>query len=179
MLLGWQALFAACNYVESRMIQALLVLTQPEYNPKPFHQMLIFWAATAFAVFMNILASTVLPIFEGCVLLYWVTGFFAVLIPLLALGQHQKPTQVFNNWINEGDFSSQGLSFMVGLVGTTQTIMGADGAVHVSPISQTLSNTPNNIEEHRCLKKYTTLQPWFLSQYYSASLLTVLWDLRC
>ena len=128
--------------------------------------MFIFWASTAFAVFMNILASTILPIFEGFVLLYWITGFFAVLIPLLALGQHQKPSQVFNNWINEGDFSSQGLSFMVGLVGTTQTIMGADGAVHVSTKSQTLFTTAIDIEQHRCLKKSTTLQSWSLNQYY-------------
>ena len=89
--------FCSCQLCRIEDDPGTNVLTQPAYDPKPFHQMLIFWASTTFAVFVNILASTILPIFEGCVLLYWITGFFAVLIPLLALGQHQKTSQVLNN----------------------------------------------------------------------------------
>lgn len=93
--------------------------------------MLLFWAVMAFAVFINVLASTVLPKFEGFILALHVVGFFAILLPLLFYGEHQDPHQVFGLWLNLGNFPTQGTSFMVGLLGPVFMFFGADGAVHV------------------------------------------------
>ena len=65
-------------------------------------------------------------------MLLYFAGFFAVLLPLIILGGHQSPHQVFGQWMNQGEFSTQGLSFMVGLIGGYLVIAGADGAIHVS-----------------------------------------------
>ena len=107
-------------------------MTRPEYVPKPYQHMLLFWAVMAFAVFINVLASTVLPKFEGFILLIHLAGYFAILLPLLILGEHQDPHQVFGLWLNLGNFPTQGVSFMVGLLGPVFMFLGADGAVHVS-----------------------------------------------
>lgn len=106
-------------------------MTRPDYDPKPYQHMLLFWAVMAFAVFINVLASTVLPKFEGFILFLHIIGYFAILLPLLVLGEHQDPHQVFDLWLNLGNLPSQGTSFMVGLLGPVFMFLGADGAVHV------------------------------------------------
>ena len=172
-LIGWQGIFAAVNYVESKMIQALIVLTRPEYVPQRWHQMLFYWAATIFAVLVNIATSTVLPRFEGFALPFCITGFFAILIPLITLGAHQSPGKVFHLWMNQGEFPTQGLSFMVGLVGTAQTILGVDGAIHVSVYYQALPLWQSLILS-RCPRKSTMPRRWYLGLSYHALWWTVL-----
>ena len=130
-VLGWQALFAAANFVSAALIQGLIVLTRPNYDPKPYQHMLLYWAVMAFTVFINVLTSTVLPKVEGFILVLHIFGYFAILLPLLVLGEHQDPHQVFDLWLNLGNFPTQGLSFAVGLLGPVFTFLGADGAVHV------------------------------------------------
>ena len=130
-VLGWQALFAAANFVSSALIQGLIVLTRPNYDPKPYQHMLLYWAVMAFTVFINVLASTVLPKLEVFVLFLHIVGYFAILLPLLVLGEHQDPHQVFGLWLNMGHLPTQGTSFAVGLLGPVFTFLGADGAIHV------------------------------------------------
>ena len=130
-VLGWQASFATANFVSAALIQGLIVLTRPSYDPQPYQHMLLFWAVMAFAVFINVLASTVLPKFEGLILVLHIVGYFAILLPLLILGEHQDPHQVFGLWLNLGNLPTQGTSFMVGLLGPVFMFLGADGAVHV------------------------------------------------
>ncbi|KAK3171915.1 hypothetical protein OEA41_003999 [Lepraria neglecta] len=93
----------------------------------------------AFAVFINVLASTVLPKFEGFILVLHIVGYFAILLPLLILGEHQDSHQVFGLWMNEGHLPTQGVSFMVGLLGPVFMFLGADGAVHMS---EEIQNAP-------------------------------------
>lgn len=85
----------------------------------------------AFAVFINVLASTVLPKFEVFILFLHIIGYFATLLPLLVLGEHQGPHQVFGLWLNLGNLPTQRTSFMVGLLGPVFMFSGDDGAVHV------------------------------------------------
>ena len=107
-------------------------MARSDFTPEPYQQMLLFWAATAFALCINILTSTFLPKVEGFVLLLFFAGFFAVVLPLAILGEHQRPAQVFTKWINQGEFATQGLAFMVSLIGVNLIMSGADGAIHVS-----------------------------------------------
>ena len=130
-VLGWQALVAAANFVSAALIQGLIVLTRPNYDPKPYQHILLYWAVMVFTVFINVLASTVLPKFEGFILVLHIVGYFAILLPLLVLGEHQDPHQVFGLWLNMGHWPTQGTSFTVGLLGPVFTFLGADGAVHV------------------------------------------------
>lgn len=118
--------------------------------------MLLLWAAISVAVFVNAVIGGLLPKFEGCVLILHVLGFFAILLPLIVYGPHQPASEVFGNFMNTGDWPTQGLSFMIGLVGNVFAFggtcflqvlwctvygedsltaqLGADGAIHVCSV---------------------------------------------
>jgi choline transport protein len=112
------------------MVQGLAVLTT-SYHPKAWQTTLIIWAVLLFTVFINLSASWLLPNFERLVLVLHIAGFFAVLIPLACMGQHNSANEVFTTFLNEGGWQTQGLSFFVGIVGNIFAFAGSDAAVHV------------------------------------------------
>ncbi|THV55325.1 hypothetical protein BGAL_0010g00440 [Botrytis galanthina] len=114
---GWQA--------------SVILMTKSDYVPKPWQSMLFLWAILAFAVVINTVASKTLAHFEGVILVLHILGFFAVLIPLVYLSPHGD-TSLFTTFVNEGGWSSQGLSFMIGLPASVFSLIGADSAVHMS-----------------------------------------------
>ncbi|PVI00908.1 amino acid transporter [Periconia macrospinosa] len=131
-LAGWQASTASAAYLTGSLIQGLMILTLPDYTPQSWHTTLLYWAITAFAVFINIGAGWLLPKFEASLLVLHILGFFAVLIPLLILGPKGNAKEVFTTFTNLGGWSSQGLSFCVGIMGTVFAFAGGDGPIHLS-----------------------------------------------
>jgi choline transport protein len=129
---GWQSVAASSGYLLAVIIQGILLLTRPEYVPKSWHTVLLFWALSAFAVLINSTTSRFLARFEGTVLILHLVGFFCVLIPMVYLGPHASAKDVFTVFANTGGWSSQGLSFLVGMPASVFCLMGADSAVHVS-----------------------------------------------
>lgn len=115
-------------------MQGLAILCNSTYIPKPWQTTLIIWAVIAFAVFVNVTVSGLLPKFEGLILVLHVLGFFAILIPVVYLSDHMPAESVFTTFLNEGKWKTQGLSFMIGMVGNMFAFMGADAAVHVYPV---------------------------------------------
>lgn len=99
-------------------------MNNPEYIPERWHGTLLFWALVVFAVFMNTVASSFLPKFEGLILIFHVLGFFAILIPLVYMGPRGSATDVYTLFLNEGGWPTQGLSFFIGLVGNAFAFLG-------------------------------------------------------
>jgi choline transport protein len=146
-LIGWQAIVASGCYLCATLIQGLIVLGNPHYVSESWHTLLIYWAAVAFAIFVNTLGSRLLPKIESLILILHTVGFFAILIPLIYFAPHGNAEEVFTKFINSGGWSSNGLSFMIGCVGqvllgktnsrvrvschSLTTELGADSAVHV------------------------------------------------
>lgn len=58
-------------------------------------------------------------------------AFIGVLIPLWVLAPLNSAEMVFTEFMNLGGWSSQGLSFMVGLLSSIYGLLGADTAVHM------------------------------------------------
>jgi hypothetical protein len=65
------------------------------------------------------------------ILILHVLGFFAILIPLVILGPHGDVEELFTTFVNNGGWPSQGLSFMVGMMGNVFAFVGTDAAFHV------------------------------------------------
>jgi hypothetical protein len=65
---------------------------------------------------------------------------------------------VFTQFMNQGGWSSQGLSFFVGLIGSVFAFVGGDAAVHVS--QPVLSHEKAATHFFRCRRKSKTL-PWW------------------
>jgi hypothetical protein len=133
-VIAWQALAASTGYLISTWLQGIIILSYPNFVPKPWRTMLIIWAVMLFAVVMNCTTSRVLARFEGLILVLHLGGFFCVLIPLIYLGPHDTTSAraVFTTFMNEGGWSTQTLSFLVGLPASVFSLMGADCVVHVS-----------------------------------------------
>ena len=106
------------------MIQGLIVLTHPNYVPKPWQAMLLFWAIMFFALLINTLTNRALARFEGVILLLHLFGFFAVLVPMIYLGQHGDAASVFTNFMNNGGWPSTARSFFVGLPASVFALFG-------------------------------------------------------
>lgn len=132
------------------MIQGLIVLVDPNYTPAGWHSTLLLWAVTFFCVSINTVVSGLLPKFEAVILFLHILGFFAILIPLVVLGPHGDPQDVFNSFYNGGMWPTQGLSFMVGMIGNVFAFFGADGAIHVR---NSLGCTTTAANSCRCPRK--------------------------
>lgn len=121
---GWQALAASGGYLCGTLIQGLIVLNNPTYNPQGWQGTLLFWAAIFVAVIFNTVISSVLPQVESLILVIHVLGFFAILIPVVYLAPHGSASEVFTLFLNAGNWPTQGLSFFVGLIGLVFSLLG-------------------------------------------------------
>lgn len=131
-VLGWQAFCASVGYLNGTMTQGLIIFTDPSYEPHPWHSVMLFWGVILFGVSVNTVISSWLPKFEGLILILHIIGFFAIVLPLVILGPRTQPSQVFQTFINGGNWPTNGLSFFVGLLGNVFAFFGADGAIHMS-----------------------------------------------
>ena len=131
-VLGWQALVASVEYLNGAMTQGLIILTDPTYEPHPWHTVMLYWGVVPFGVLVNIVIGSWLPKFESLILILHVVGLFAILFSLTLLGPHTQPSQVFQTFINSGNWPTNGLSFFVGLLGNVFAFFGGDGAIHMS-----------------------------------------------
>ncbi|KAH1273596.1 hypothetical protein KXW98_001029 [Aspergillus fumigatus] len=138
-VIGWQATFATACYLCGTMVQGVAVLTRPNYQPQSWHPTFYFWAIVAFAVSINVVGRNVLPKFEGLILVVHILGFFAILIPLVSLADIGSAKDVFTEFVNQGGWPTQGLSFFVGLIGSVFAFVGGDAAVHMS---EEIQNAP-------------------------------------
>ncbi|KAI0895209.1 amino acid transporter [Annulohypoxylon nitens] len=131
-VIGWQAAVASLGFLSAQLIQGLAVMGNPSYDPLAWQRTLLLWASIAFAVCVNTVISTALPKVEGLVLIVHVLGFFGILVPLVYLSPKNSTEEVFTVFLNEGGWQTQGLSFMLGMIGAVFNFLGADGAVHMS-----------------------------------------------
>lgn len=131
-VLGWQTGLASITFIAGTLIQGLIVLNVESYVFERWHGTLLVIAIVAFAVLFNTLLAKRLPMIEGMVLILHLAGFFGVLIPLWVLAPRNSAAAVFTQFENLGGWSTQGLSFMVGLLTSVYGLLGADSAIHMS-----------------------------------------------
>ncbi|KAH9908357.1 amino acid/polyamine transporter I [Xylariomycetidae sp. FL2044] len=137
-IVGWQAVTASAAYLIGTLLQGVVILCKPDYIPKPWQSMLFLWAVLLFSVFINTVASRTLAHFEGAILILHIFGFIAIIVPLVYLAPHSDNT-IFTTFVNGGGWSTQGLSFMIGLPATVYSIVGADSAIHMAEEIQNAS----------------------------------------
>lgn len=129
---GWQASIASSAYLEGVLIQNLIEVVSPDYNPKFWHGTLLCYAVLLVCIFVNTLAGTKLPRIEIVLLVVYILSFFGIVVPLVYLAPHGNAHDVFATFVNGGGWSTQGLSFFVGLSGNAFAFLGADCVYHMS-----------------------------------------------
>ncbi|CAG8950590.1 hypothetical protein HYFRA_00002799, partial [Hymenoscyphus fraxineus] len=160
-LIGWQSGLASVAFLGASILQGLVVLNHDEYMPTRWQGTLIFYAIIAFIVFVNTYLARWLPKIEGLVLCIHILGFFAVLIPLVYLAPHSSSEDVFKTFRNGGGWSSDGISFFVGLVTSIFSFLGADSACHMgkeTTFLQKVFSPDNHLAEE--IHNASTVVPW-------------------
>ena len=122
---------AGTAYVAGTLVQGLLILNHPGYDYQRWHETLLFYAVIAFSLFINTYLGRLLPQIESMMLFFHILGFFGILIPLVYLAPHQSAKEVFTTFYNGGDWSTTGVSFLVGLVTAMDSFPGLDAADHI------------------------------------------------
>lgn len=106
------------------MIQGLLVLNYPGYTFARWHGTLLFYAILSFSLLINTYLARLLPKVESMVLIVHIVGFFIILIPLVYLAPHGSAADVFATFTNNGGWSSDGVSFFIGLSTSMYSFIG-------------------------------------------------------
>lgn len=89
-------------------------------------------AATALATLINMYGSRALAWAELIMFACQILGFFAVLIPLWAMGKKSSADEVFFTFQDNSSWGSMGTACLVGLLGPTATLVGGDCAAHLT-----------------------------------------------
>ncbi|PQE24741.1 choline transport protein [Rutstroemia sp. NJR-2017a WRK4] len=145
-VISWQAFVAEVCYTCASLIQGLIILNYEDYDPKLWQATLLFYAIALFGVFINTYLGRLLPRIEALMLILYIVGFFAVLIPVAYLSPHTSAKKVFTVFQNLGGWDSMGLSFFVGWITSVSSFVGNDGADHIAEeISQATKVIPFSI----------------------------------
>lgn len=129
--IGWQVANAATNHLCAALIQNIIKFGHPSYNPASWKRIIICWCVQALALGANLVGGKFLPRLETFALVIHVLGFFGIMIPLAYMSEHKASKEVFQEFWNTGEFTTQSLSWLVGTIACAGAFSGGDGAVHV------------------------------------------------
>ncbi len=114
--LSWQGGVASGAYLIGTLIQALISLNRPVYEPERW-QGTLFVIGVAFIVFnINVWGAKALPFLQNCLLILHVCGFAVIVIVLWVTARVQSAKAVFTQFENYGGWNSMGLSLMIGQI---------------------------------------------------------------
>ena len=74
----------------------------------------MFYAVILIGLMINTILARTLPYFESAILIIHILGFFGLLVPLVYLAPKGNAADVFQTWLNEGDWDTRGLTFVIG-----------------------------------------------------------------
>jgi choline transport protein len=130
--LAWIATVATESLFAGTMIQGILIMNYPNYVAQRWQGTLLTWLVIAVNVFINTVIPGALPKYQLSIMLLHILGFFAVMITLLKTSPIGDNATVWLTSLNEGGWSTQGLSYCIGFIGNVATFVGADASVHMA-----------------------------------------------
>ena len=114
------------------MIQGLIILNYPSYKPQQYHGTLLYYAIVALILFVNVFGMRIFPHIETIALILHIIFFFMLMVPMVYLAPRSSPKFVFASFENNGGWTSNGVSWCIGLLTSTYALSGIDGASHMS-----------------------------------------------
>jgi len=130
--LSWQAGNASGSFLTGTIIQALLTVNYPTYDPKNWQGTLFVFAMVAIVYAVNIWGAQIWPKMQNGLMVLHIFVFLIVIIALWVCTPHQAAKSVFAGFSNEGGWSTIGLSLMVGQITAIYGLLGAEGTAHMA-----------------------------------------------
>lgn len=100
------------------------MLNYPDYEFQRWHGTLLHIAIVLVSFFFNTVTKPLLPAIELFFFGLHVTGFLALMVPLVVLAPKASADEVFSTFYNGGGWSTDGLSFFIGLSATMFAFVG-------------------------------------------------------
>jgi len=123
--LSWQAGNASGSFLTGTIIQALLIVNYPDYNPTNWQGTLFVFAMVLIVYVVNIWGAQLWPKIQNGLMVMHVMAFLVVIIVLWVMAPHQPASNVFTGFTNEGGWNSMGLSLMVGQITAIYALLGS------------------------------------------------------
>lgn len=130
--LGWMANVAAGAYFAATMIQSITAQSNPSYDPHRWQGTLLIFAVMVVVFLVNSIGTRLISIAEGFILVLHLSGFLAILVPLLYFSEKGTSREVWGTFSNQGGWDSNGLAWFVGLISANLPLIGYDGPAHLS-----------------------------------------------
>ena len=130
--LSWQAGTAAGSFLTGTIIQGLIGVNNPDYEPTAWQGTLFVFAMVLVLLFFNVVGSDWIPMLQNFLLLFHTLGFLTVIIVLLVMAPKQSASDVFANPTQSGGWSSMGLALMVGQISTIFGGLSSDATAHIA-----------------------------------------------
>lgn len=123
-VLSWQAGNASGSFLTGTIIQALIGLNHPSYEPKAYEGTLLVFACVLFIFAVNYWAAHIWPHLQNGLMLLHILGFLVTIIVLWVYADHNTPQQVWLEFTSEGGWGNIGLSLMVGQITAIYSLLG-------------------------------------------------------
>lgn len=129
---SWQAGSGSGSYLTGTIIQGLIIVNYPDYEPKAWQGTLLIFAMVLVIYIFNVWGARMVPEVQTYLLGLHLSLFVATIIVLWVRAPHVSAATVFTQFSNEGGWSSMGLSLMVGQITAIYTLFCGDATAHMS-----------------------------------------------
>ncbi|OAL24287.1 hypothetical protein AYO20_10714 [Fonsecaea nubica] len=142
--LSWQAGTASGSFLTGTIIQALIQINNPDYEPTAWQGTLLVFAMVLVLFVANTWGARDLPLIQNVLLIVHVFGFFAVIIVLWVMAPRNSVKVAFTQFSNEGGWSSMGLALMIGQISAIYGSLCSDCTAHMAEeVKDAGRNVPN------------------------------------
>jgi choline transport protein len=101
-VLGWQIGVTIGAFVSGTILQGLVILSYPTYNPRRWHGTLMAIMVTFITAGFNMFLAKWLPFVEGVILFLHFAGWLAMLVPLWVFAPKASNAEVWNSFLDSG-----------------------------------------------------------------------------
>ncbi|KAK0382770.1 hypothetical protein NLU13_9866 [Sarocladium strictum] len=130
---GGQLVFAAsAAFAAALMIQGLIILNNPSYDPTRWQTMLLYWAILLYGALINIFGEFILPTANLIAGGIHLVGFLIIFIVLAVMADKNSAHFVFVETYNQTGWDSAGVAWLVGLISSLYPFLGYDAACHLA-----------------------------------------------
>ncbi|CDM32283.1 hypothetical protein DTO013E5_3522 [Penicillium roqueforti] len=132
-VLAWQAGAASGSFLTGTIIQGLISVRNPDYDPQGWQGTLFVFAMVLVIYIVNVYGSDVMPVLNNLLMILHVVSWAVIIIVLWVMAPHQSAEAVFvTQWKNYGGWSTMGLSVMVGQISAIYGSLSSDATAHMS-----------------------------------------------
>ncbi|KAJ5801763.1 uncharacterized protein N7518_003831 [Penicillium psychrosexuale] len=131
-VLAWQAGAASGSFLTGTIIQGLITLRDPSYVPQNWHGTLFVFAMIAVIYFFNVYAASWMPRIQNILLVLHLLCWVIIVVVLFTMAPQNSAKTVFTSFHNGGNWSSMGISLMIGQITAIYGSLSSDATAHMS-----------------------------------------------